>query len=118
MILRNLVQYSYFTNTETVLNVAEQCATHLYPTNIREILVRLANVEVDVEWRTEFLSRNSIPGLRIGKAPDGSPLAMNIDDVYPPGYTIDDLQQDIFCYRNLLSRVTGRLPKSFISSLT
>lgn len=92
-------------------------ALYLYPDTIRDTLDRLSDPDTPAEYRTDFHNHNPLPGAN-WIAHEDSWLLENIDEIWPAGYGINTLIRDSRAYNELLSQVSGRLPRGFISSFS
>lgn len=95
----------------------EQMALYIYPNVIRGYLERLHDQVNEPELRDAFHLLNPLPGAQWEQI-QGHWVLLNPDDIWPAVYGADQLQADMHAYCNLLTRVAGRLPPSFISSFT
>lgn len=94
---------------ENDANYIQYLASVQTPNNVRTLLDYLAQVANPVANRMFLIERLCIPGCRI----IGN-LLQNADEVWPPNYNVDSLRNDVHAYRNLITRVQNRLPKSFL----
>lgn len=93
-------------------------ALYLYPDNIRGILERLANKETPASFRAEFYDLNPLPGARwIGSAQQGW-LLDNPDDIWPEGYGVELLMEDVNAYCNILTYFPNPRRGSFLTRFT
>ena len=83
------------------------------PPTIRSVLLRVNNPETPIGFRREFRQLCPIPGV----CWNAEMRITNVDDVWPADYGPDLLRADVHAYTNLLTRVSGRLPKSFITNV-
>ncbi|CAH0562877.1 unnamed protein product [Brassicogethes aeneus] len=79
-------------------------------TNIRQLVVALADPNTPLASREYFIAHNSLPGANFQNA-----LLQNPDDIWPEIYDIEDLQEDIHAYNNLLTRIGPRMPGHFLT---
>jgi hypothetical protein len=63
------------------------------------------------EIRETFYQNNPIPGTIWSVRPDGSHVLDNPDDVIPPGYTADNLRDDITDYSRMHTWLQKKIPK-------
>nr|XP_012137125.1 PREDICTED: uncharacterized protein LOC105662036 isoform X1 [Megachile rotundata]XP_012137126.1 PREDICTED: uncharacterized protein LOC105662036 isoform X1 [Megachile rotundata]XP_012137128.1 PREDICTED: uncharacterized protein LOC105662036 isoform X1 [Megachile rotundata] len=88
-------------------------ALHIMPSNIRDILERVNAGDTPLAYRQQIRQMCAIPGVHWS----GESRILNVDSVWPVDYSTDHLREDVHCFMNLLTRVSGRLPKSFLASL-
>lgn len=94
-----------------------QMALYLYPNNIRGTLVNLSNPAYNATIRDQFHALNPLPGAN-WRLERGHWLLQNPEEIWPNDYGTVQLQRDIKDYRSLLSRVSKRLPPTFIMSIS
>jgi hypothetical protein len=78
---------------------------------LRETVTSLHNPDVAPEIRQVFYQNNPIPGSIWNIQPDGSHVLANPDDIMPPGYTADNLRDDITDYSRMMTWLQKKIPK-------
>lgn len=95
-----------------------QLALYLYPTNIRRTVELLSNPETPALMRDQFHSLNPLPGADWRHTDANGWILHNPDIIWPEDYGHEELLNDVHAYQNLLTRVAGRLPKSFVANFS
>lgn len=95
-----------------------QDVLYLYPSNVREVLLNMADPVTPGVRRNRFHDLNPIPGADWEQHPVHGWLLVNVDQVWPEDYGVADLRADVFAHQNLLRATANVLPSSFLSTFT